>query len=335
MKHHDSITQAEAKLTRTLKLLAKWRLPATPINYAIGYEYIGEKNMPLIAKIDQHLFNHKHLDNYLIEELYQEYVLGQSEFRDEMFDDVAAVTGKVKDICLKSTVQSQQLIASIDNNVAHLESDNENTRLQAVTKLKQQSLRFREQQQQLAQSLLKSQQQADALRKELAEARKEIYLDPITRLYNKKALNKHFDAWITDNPDKQIAAVVINVDHFQEFSNKFGSLIGDVILSKIANKVSNYVGESGLPVRTGHEEFLILMPDVEVAVAGEIAEKIRQGVEKIRFISSKSGIRLPQMTISLGVSEFTQRESLRSLVHRSKKALFSAQEKGRNQVALA
>lgn len=322
-------------MSRALAQLAKWRLPATPINYAISYEYIGEKNVPLIAKVDQHLFNHNHLDNYIIEDLYQQFVLGQSEFRDEMFDDVAKVTSTVKDICLKSTVQSQQFAESIDNNLTHITSNNEKQRQQAVANLKQQSLHFRTEQQQLVEALLASQQQANALAQELAEARKEIYLDPITRLYNKKALNKHFDAWITEDPDKQIAAVVINVDHFKEFSDKFGSLIGDVILSKIANKVSNYVGESGLPVRTGHEEFLILMPDVEANVASEIAEKIRQGVEKIRFISSKSGIRLPQMTISLGVSEFTKRENLSTLVQRTKKALFSAQEKGRNQVALA
>ena len=116
---------------------------------------------------------------------------------------------------------------------------------------------------------------------------------------------------------------------------KFGPLIGDVILSKIATKISSYVDDSGLPVRTGNHEFLILMPEIERTMVGEIAEKIRQGVEKIRFVSSKSGIRLPQMTISLGVTELKSKESLESLISRSKTVLRQAHDRGRNQVAIA
>ncbi|WP_448213981.1 GGDEF domain-containing protein [Colwellia sp. MEBiC06753] len=334
MKHHDSMKQAEIKLAKTLKQLAQWQLAATPINYAISYEYISEKNTPLRTKIDQHLFSHKSLDNFIIEELYEQFVLGKSEFRDEIFDDVEKVTADVKDTCLKSTKSSRKFLEQVDNSIANIVSSDP-VQQQAIKQLKAAALHFKQQQQALVSELQASQNQASLLTQEFQAARNEIYLDPITRLYNKKALNKHFDAWIEAQPEKQIAAVVVNVDHFKEFSEKFGSLIGEVILSKIANKVSNYVGESGLPVRTGNEEFLILMPDVEASIAGEVAEKIRQGVEKIRFISSKSGVRLPQLTISLGVSEFQQRESLNSLVSRTRRALFHAQTSGRNQVAVA
>jgi len=335
LKHHDSIAQAEVKMSKALKQLAKWQLSATPINYAIAYEYISDKNVPLITKIDQTLFNQQHLDTFIIEELYQQFILGQSEFRDEIFEEVEAVTDNVKDSCLNSTVKSQHFIEVIENNVGTLSSTNKEQQQQAISTLKKAAISFKQEQQKLAQELLSVQRKAKALSQEFAAARKEIYLDPITRLYNKKALNKHFETWVTETPERQIAAVVINVDHFKEFNERFGSLIGDVILSKIANKVSNYVGESGLPVRTGNEEFLILLPDVEMNIASEIAEKIRQGVEKLRFISSKSGVRLPKMTISLGVSEFQRRESLNALLKRTKKALFSAQDAGRNQVAIA
>ncbi len=334
MKQHDSIKQAEAKLAKALKLLAKWRLPATPINYAIVYEYLSGKNLPLITKLDQHLFSHDTIDNFTLEEIFQQHVLGQSSLRDNLFEDVESVTGQVKDACIKSSVHSQQFVDAIDKSISTLSSASDGQE-QALTALKYSTERFKTQQQKFAEALLLSQQKANALQRELAEARKEIYLDPITNLYNKKALSKHFDAWISESPEKQIAAVVINVDHFQDFSEKFGSLIGDVILSKIANKISNYVGESGLPVRTGNEEFFILLPEVEKSIASEIAEKIRQGVEKIRFISSKSGIRLPQMTISLGVTELNPKERLESLMTRTQKALSNAQSKGRNQVATA
>ena len=55
-------------------------------------------------------------------------------------------------------------------------------------------------------------------------------------------------------------------------------------------KQGSYVGESGLPVRSAGDEFLILLPDVERNIAGEIAKKIKQGVEKLRFVNS--GLRM-------------------------------------------
>ena len=336
LKHHDSIVQAEKKMTLTLRRLAKWSLPATPINYAVAYEYISDKNIPLITRVDQQLITHGgQLDNFTVEEVYQQFILGQSALRDEMFSDIGNVVEQVKIQSNAANKQSQQYVEHLNAGLTEIESG-DNTRIQkAVSTLKQSTVLLQQQQQALTEKMVASELQAKQLQKELAEVRKEIYLDPITGLYNKKALNKHFDAWVTESPNKQIAAVVINVDHFKEFSDKFGSLIGDVILSKIANKISNYVGESGLPVRTGNEEFFILLPEVETSTATEIAEKMRQGVEKIRFISSKSGIRLPKMTISLGVSEFKQKETLNTLIKRTKNALFTAQQDGKNKVALA
>ena len=336
LKHHDSIIQAEKKMTLTLKQLAKWSLPATPINYAIAYEYVSEKNTPLITRIDQHLFSHNdQLDNFTIEELYQQFILGQSALRDEMFGEIGDVVEQVQSESKRASQQSQQYTDHLSIGLKEIESGEAVRIERAVAQLKKSTEALKEQQKQLSDKMQASASQARKLQQELNEVRKEIYLDPITGLYNKKALTKHFDAWVAEMPDKQIAAVVVNVDHFKEFSDKFGSLIGDVILSKIANKISNYVGESGLPVRTGNEEFFILLPEVETSTANEIAEKMRQGVEKIRFISSKSGIRLPKMTISLGISEFQKQESLHSLIRRTKSALLDAQKSGNNSIALA
>ena len=112
---------------------------------------------------------------------------------------------------------------------------------------------------------------------------------------------------------------MISVDHFKTFSERFGALIGDVILSKIAKKVASYVDDSGLPVRSASDEFILLLPDVDGDIASEIAEKIKQGVAKLRFVSVQSGVRLPKMSISCGISEMKNQESLNKLISRSRK----------------
>ena len=155
----------------------------------------------------------------------------------------------------------------------------------------------------------------------LRKLRKEIYLDPVTGLHNRKAMTKHVEAWLSEDDEKGIAAIVINVDHFEEFNERFGVLIGDVILSKIAKKVASYVDDSGLPVRSANDEFIVLLPDVDNDIANEIAEKIKQGVDKIRFVSVQSGVRLPKMSISCGTSEIQPKESLNRFINRTRKIM--------------
>ncbi len=335
MKHHDSIQQASNKLALSLETLSDWRLPSTPINYSVAYEYVAGKNTSLINAINSHLKNHGKPDNFIVEHFYIDHVVGQSNFREEIIDDMDEVLTQVSNTCVQSSIITQNLTTGIEEDIAFLESGNQDEIKMAALRLKKASSALKAQQQQFAKQMMTYQENTNELKSELAEAKKDIYFDSITGLYNKKALYKHFDAWVTENPSKKIGALVIDIDHFKEFSEKFGSLIGDVILSKIANKIGGYVDDSGLPVRTGNHEFLILLPDLEQSMSTEIAEKIRQGVEKIRFISSKSGIRLPQMTISLGVSEYKINETLESLTQRTKLALKKAQQAGRNTIAFA
>lgn len=174
-----------------------------------------------------------------------------------------------------------------------------------------------------------------ALRAELVDVRKEIYLDPLTGLYNHKAMTKHLELWLSEDPAKKVAAIVINIDEFSKINTRLGPVISDVLLSKIANKVSSYVGESGLPIRSAGDEFLILLPDVERFIAGEIAEKIRQGVEKLRFISSKSGTRLPPMTLSIGVSDYHIATSANAIINETRALINQTDKPLMNHVNIA
>jgi len=173
------------------------------------------------------------------------------------------------------------------------------------------------------------------LQLELTDIRKNIYLDPLTGLYNRKAMSKHLEAWFKEDPYKEIAAIVININQFNQITNKFGSLISDVLLTKVADKIGSYVDDSGLPVRSAGDEFLILLPDIDRNVAQEIADKIRQGVEKLRFISSKSGIRLPQLTVSTGVNNFKASENVNTIVSNTRKIISKIQTKMSSQPPLA
>jgi len=321
VKYHDSIKQADKILSLSVKQLKQWQLAVNPINYAVSYEYCKQKNPILIASIKHFLLSGKKLDGFFMEQLYKEHFLEQSKFRHEIISDLAILFDQVQQSCQQSTSSSQALIEQLDDSISALKSKNIHQVNDAITKLRQASLSFKKQQQQLVEQLEQSQQHTQALEEELEEVRQEIDLDAITGLYNRKAMSKHVDTWLTEDPNRAVAAIVVSVNHFAKFSERFGGLIGDVILSKIAKKVASYVDDSGLPVRSGHDEFIVLLPDVDGGIALEIAEKIKQGVEKLRFVSVQSGVRLPKMGVSLGVTEMQTKEELSKFINRTRKAM--------------
>ena len=335
MKYKDSIPQAHKKMALAIQQLEQWNIPANPINYAISYHYVVGSHDKLLRDIDAFLALQDTLDDFFLEEIYRQYILGQSQFRDNLVNDLDQVMTDVQSQCQTSTKSVKGFIHQVNDNLAGLQSKNKIEITQAISSIYKASNRLKLNQEEVAKQLAQTQLQTEQLKAELDEIRKEIFLDPLTGLYNRKALNQHIETWITEDPDQNIAAIVVNIDHFAQLNRKFGPLIGNVLLSKIAKKVSSYVGESGLPVRTGGDEFLILLPGLEQSTASEIAEKIRHGVEKLRFISSKTGVRLPQMTISLGVNEFKVKNNIQGLLAKTRMLLKNLQQKQHNMVVVA
>jgi len=321
MKYRDSIKQANKTMTLAVAQLNQWRLPVNPINYAVGYEYCKNKKPILTANIKRLLLSGKAIDGFFMEQLYKEHLLEQSKFRDEIITDLTQLFAQLHDNCQQSTSGVQNFIGQLDVNIPALMSHKKAEVKIAIAKLHRASTVFKKQQQQLVEQLHQSQIQTKALEDELKEVKKDIYLDPVTGLYNRKAMSKHMETWLSEDAERGIAAIVINIDHFEQFNERFGALIGDVILSKIAKKVACYVDDSGLPVRSANDEFIVLLPDVDKDLANEIAEKIKQGVDKIRFVSVQSGVRLPKMSISCGASEILDKEPLNQFINRTRKIM--------------
>lgn len=325
MKYHDSINQANKTMALAVAQLNHWRLPMNPTNYAVSYEYCKNKNPILTASIKLSLLSGKNIDSFFMEQIYKDHLLEQSQFRDEIITDISQLFAQIHDNCQKSTLGAQHFIEQLDENIPALMSREKGEVKTAVAKLHRASIQFKQQQQELVEQLQLSQIQTKVLEDELEAVRQEVYLDPVTGLYNRKAMSKHVETWLSEDGERGIAAIVINVDHFAQFNERFGALIGDVILSKIAKKVASYVDNSGLPVHSANDEFIILLPDIDNEIANEIADKIKQGVEKIRFVSVQSGIRLPQMSISCGTSEIQYKEPLNQFINRTRKIMESKQ----------
>jgi len=128
-----------------------------------------------------------------------------------------------------------------------------------------------------------------------------------------------------------ISALMIDVDHFKLINDKYGHLTGDLVLSKLASRISSTIRGYDAIGRYGGEEFLVVLPDCNLLTAVERAEKVRRLVEAEPVQAAESNI---SVTISVGVA--AQRgDHLAdhiSLLAAADLALYQAKAGGRNCV---
>ncbi|KKO44565.1 diguanylate cyclase [Arsukibacterium ikkense] len=332
MKYQDTLQQALEKAGLVKAFLQHNQLAIHPINYAVAYDYISGNNAELCQAIEQKLASKAGFDDFIMAELYQRWLADENAEQEQLLQDVTGIVGRLSGYTDLAAEATGLFIQQLDQQLHQLAATPAALG-EIAAAIKTQTHTYQQQQQQLHQQLAMANQQSHQLRHELEQLKLQKMQDPLTGLYNRIAMQNQVDIWLTEQPQRQIAAIVIDIDHFSRFNQDYGNTIGDVILSKVARKVGSYVQASGLPVRSGGEEFILLLPDVDLRTANEIAEQVRKGVEKLRFVSSRDKKSLPKITISLGVSLFQAKESWYQFLARSSQVLKLAKERGRNQVA--
>lgn len=335
MKYQDSLQQASEKASQVKVFLQRARLAAHPVNYAVCYEYISGHNAELCHIIEQKLAAKAPLDDFVMADLYSRFLTEHNPQQEQLLQDASGIASRVAAYSDVAAEQLEHYLKQLDGSVLQLQQHNVADPILSdiAQQLQQSSMQFQHSQQHIQQQLLTANQQSQQLRQEIEQLKQQRLLDPLTGLYNRLAMQNQLDIWFTEQPERRIAAIAVDLDQFQRFNEEYGSAVGDVILSKVAHKISSYVQSSGLPVRSGGEEFLILLPDVDLRSASEIAEQVRRGVEKLRFVSSRNKKTLPKITISLGVSVFQPSENWYQFLGRTAAVLSLAKQRGCNQVA--
>jgi two-component system, cell cycle response regulator len=158
--------------------------------------------------------------------------------------------------------------------------------------------------------------------------------DELTGLYNRRYLFAHLDELIVRvNGDGIGAALLLfDIDHFKRVNDSHGHAAGDELLRQIARRALGSVRSADLVARLGGEEFVVVMPDAELAVAAAVAERLRAAVAEHPFVVAPEAIARP-VTISIGVTVAIPGDDEREhLLKRADDALYAAKSAGRNRV---
>lgn len=134
------------------------------------------------------------------------------------------------------------------------------------------------------------------------------------------------------SPNKQLAVVIIDVDHFKSFNDNYGHLAGNHVLKEIASRIQDVGRDMDIPCRYGGEEFVVILPRCDITGAEKFAERVRKSVAMVPF---ELNGKLVKITVSLGCAQFVNPETMSALIDRADKALYAAKAKGRNCVVVA
>ena len=158
--------------------------------------------------------------------------------------------------------------------------------------------------------------------------------DALTGLSNRHAMEESYHREIRRclKDERPVSLIMIDVDRFKSFNDKFGHVAGDRALSAVAQVLQTQFRQRDLLVRYGGDEFAVLLPGVNVAEAVVIANRVRNSVSGSKEISSDSLIQIP-VNISLGVAEIKRNGNYESLLQTADEALYRAKNAGRNTVS--
>lgn len=161
----------------------------------------------------------------------------------------------------------------------------------------------------------------------------EASTDPLTKLANRRAINAQLDLALArfKRQHTPLSICLFDIDHFKVVNDKYGHLVGDEILQKVAEVLTLHVRQTDLLGRWGGEEFVVILEDTNEQGALNFAEKVRNEIKQ----RSQQDDFSTSITVSVGVALCDKHDSAESLFASADKAMYESKEKGRDCVSIS
>ena len=163
-----------------------------------------------------------------------------------------------------------------------------------------------------------------------------VYVDDVTGLYNTRYLSYILEREITHSQktEKSFAILFIDADRFKSVNDTHGHSVGTQLLNELGNHLKKYVREKDTIFRYGGDEFVAVLSPCDLPTAKEVAERIRESVEKMEFLK-KQNLSI-HFTVSIGVALFpVHAKTLKDIIEAADHAMYVAKNLTRNSVSIA
>ena len=169
---------------------------------------------------------------------------------------------------------------------------------------------------------------------EVARLERISLTDPLTLAFNRRYLDRRLSEEIKRSRrfDRPLCLAVIDLDHFKKVNDTHGHHCGDALLRETAFIFRTNVREHDIVIRTGGDEFVLLMPDTDLRAAKRALGRLMgiMGSQDI-VIDEDEGLSA-RITMSIGVSQLRKKDISKVLLDRADAAMYKAKKAGRNRI---
>jgi len=331
----DNLAKSFLTLKQTIPLLLKHEIPAVPTNYALWYTYVSDTTPELNSQLDSLLENNQKLSPSRAKQLYQTHLTEEEEVAPwQLRQSLEAMMTELSQSMRDTHSSSQQFKQRMDENVDSLQRvEQEGWSLEEimglVRNLAKDAQEVRRSTVAFNGTLADAAKEIARLQAELAKTQKQVLLDALTGLANRRYFDDELNAQITQGP---MCLILLDIDHFKKVNDEYGHVMGDLVLKAVAKKLQNSCRDADQAFRFGGEEFAVVCSNTSLDEARRIAERMRKALERIQVKNRRTGELLGDISASFGVAQLKPKMDAGQLIEEADKQLYAAKHLGRNRV---
>ncbi len=320
--------------------MAERSIEPTPVNYAVWYFYATGENRDLNIEIDLLIKRKTPPSEDVTLYLYNKYVIAKPKEEEKAVEkttnNTQTVLAEIMSIIDRFNDDTQNYNEQLDEQVSKLSDKITDPTLKELAKeIVGRATSIRESSSALSKKLEQSRSEVVQLKTNLEKVTNEASKDFLTGTGNRKAFESKIDELSTWAKEKggDVCLLMIDVDHFKKFNDKFGHQLGDEVLKKVGRTLLDSVKGKDFVARYGGEEFAVLLPATPLATGLIVAENIRKNISETDLVRKDTGASVGPITVSVGVSRYRpDADSAALFISRADAALYKSKMGGRNCV---
>ncbi len=330
-------TQTSNWASKALESLLRHELNPTPNNFSVFYYYYAGTNPNLTMFMDALIASQPAITQANCDELYQAHLGIDAEQKalQAANSAIEAEVSRVLEAIDRAATNTSEYNQTLDTFSGELNATKSLEQIRAaLAKVSTETRSMVKQNERLSEQLANTTQQLTELRYNFDQAHKEMQIDPLTEVGNRKYFDNELTHATTEARDNAapLSLLMIDIDYFKKFNDTYGHVIGDQVLRLVARTLVENLKGRDVIARFGGEEFVILLPQTRVDDAEKVANHLRSSLATKKIRKRSTNETLGSVTVSIGAAEFYSADDNESFIARADAALYQAKDQGRNRV---
>jgi len=334
----DDFAKAFEHFRLAISLLSKYEIPPSPMNFRMGYDYVAGKSEELKAALNEIVAQPDDLSTESLWAMYRQFFVQDDKAMEKMRQELRRIIVNVQGEFERSGGNLSGYAKTLNRFADILDTSTPPETISTEVQKVIDDTRSMEQfQHRLESNMSGIMTEIGLLRKELEQVKEESMTDSLTGILNRKAFDAALEHIVLSarGQKKPFCVLLADIDHFKQFNDTYGHLVGDKVLRFVASTLKRCLKGNDIATRYGGEEFAVILPQTTLAGAGSISEQIRKAVSSGVLKDKSNGQGFGRVTISIGFAQFRMNELPNELIRRADRALYLAKERGRNRVEKA